>query len=378
MSSPRIHRFILVAFLLKAFPVGAQYTFVKGDHVLEVSGKLTPYFNYRFYEADETDRKKNLMNVDFAVLQLQGVYQKKFNYELQVNFRDAYTLQEVGTDDIGFLMDARVEYSWKSANISFGFGKVPFSRASLVPIFESPFLQRPEMARGEVFIRRDVGLMLSHSFLDQRLRFVGGVYSGSGETVLAGDNDPSGKLEYIGRLEFDAPSRFRYREMDLNDVPVPVFSFGAGARYAEKTVTTGPDYEVRTVDGAKFGYSVDANVKYRGWSLMAEAIRFHIDPRTDERLLGYPTDYFMTGGCILQANKYVKSVKTLLAARYDEYNPSDLTDGDTRRTISVAVNYLINGTDAMLKAQYWYRLDLEQTDEPWADNQLRIGFQLQF
>jgi hypothetical protein len=42
------------------------------------------------------------------------------------------------------------------------------------------------------------------------------------------------------------------------------------------------------------------------------------------------------------------------------------------------VNYLINGTDAMLKAQYWYRLDLEQTDEPWADNQLRIGFQLQF
>lgn len=359
----------------------AQFSLLKGDNVLELSGILTTTFNYRFYNANQTDYKKNSFGLDYAVFRLDGIYKKDLHYELQFNLAKLSTTTSSTTEDPGSLMDAYFEYSGlsKYVNIKFGFTKLPFGRSSLIPTAESVFLQRPEVSRGDVFSRRDIGIALNKEFWKQRINIIAGIYSGVGEAILnGGDNDPNGKFEYIGRAEFSYPIKFRYREIDEIHVPKPVFGLGGGIRYSEKTIATGPDYSIRTIDGKKTSYSGDVNVKFKGISFLGEVYRFHMAPNNTGQLLGYPTTYFESAGYTAELNYFFKKHNSVLAFRYDEYNPSDLIKDDNERNISVGYNYLFSGMNSVFKVHYFYRLKRDDTKEKWANDQIRIAYQLQF
>lgn len=365
---------------LVAPTASAQYTLIKGDNVLEVSGMFSAYANYRFYPAGSTNYKKNSMTLDYAIVKFEGTKNRKLHYCFQFNLARLTMAAGGTTEDPGAVMDVFAEYTgFKYFDVKFGFFKIPFGFYSLLPVSESMFLQRPEMARGDVFSRRDMGVTLTRSFYNDRLMFVGGVFTGVGESILnGGDNDASGKLEYVGRVEAGYPIKSKYREVDIVGSPTPVFTVGAGMRYAEKATDTGTEYNINTINGKKTSYSADIRMRFRHLMIMAEIMQFHMVPADSARLLGLPTDYFNAGGFITGLSYYFKPVKTALGVRYDELNPNDLVKGDTRRTLSASLNYFFNEQNSAIKIHYFYRYKLQGTSTKWSPDQLRIAYQLMF
>ena len=233
----------------------AQYTLYKSKSYIEISGFLTSYYNYRFYPSTETDKRKNRFALDYAVFKMDGTVNKIWNYQLQLN---AAALADPTTSD-GFIMQASAAYNALKDNlqIELGYDKLPFSRSSMVANTESPFLQRPEIARGGAFSRRDIGTTITYSLLNKKINLYAGAYTGLGPQSLTGENDPSGKLEYIARAEFSYPARYRHAEVDLSHIHIPLVSVGINGRYAEKKSTSGIDYPILTMDGKKLSYGAD-------------------------------------------------------------------------------------------------------------------------
>jgi hypothetical protein len=256
--------------------------------------------------------------------------------------------------------------------------KIPFCRSSLVPNTESPFLQRPNVARGGTFSRRDLGATIRYSIFNKKINIYAGAFNGLGTQSLLGDNDQSGTLEYTGRLELSYPARYRHIETDLVHVKVPMFSIGVDGRYANKKTTFGVDYPYEILDGRKTSYSANADFAYQGFSLHAEAIQMKLKPNDTTLLFSKPTNYFMTGGVIASANYYIKKIKTIVAVRYDDFNPNDLVKGDKEASMSFALNYLMDGHRSCLKLQYWKRLKDKDANAVWSEDQLRLAYQLMF
>ncbi len=362
--------------MLLALQSTAQFTLYRGNSVMEFSGYVTTFYNYRFYPVGETDKKKNRFALDYAVFRIDGVHKKVWNYQIQINNAALFDKE---TSD-GFIMQADVAYNTLNDRLSVdvGFNKIPFSRSSLIPNVESPFLQRPQMARGGVFNRRDAGVTVRYSVLNKLINLYAGAYTGMASESLFGENDASGNLEWAGRAELSYPARYRHKEVDLTDVPVPVVTLGLNARQADKKTTAGIDYPYQTLKGKKLGYGGDVSAMWRGFTVTAEVLRFKMTPEETLLLYGKPTDYFMAGGVMLTANYYVKPIKSILAVRYDEFNPHDLVKGDKEATLSFGYNYLFDSMRAALKIHYFKRIKDKDASRVWNDDQLRVALQLQF
>jgi Phosphate-selective porin O and P len=369
---------VIIFFLVLSCSIdmAAQFSIATDNKSLQFSGYIVSFYNQRFYDANTTDHSKNRFNLDFAVFQMQGVTANRVRYELQLNFPAIYAVD--ATDE--FLMQATTEYRNKKNNfgIQVGYDKLPFSWASMMPQNESAFMQRAEVVRGKTFNRRDLGVTITQGFLNKRLLLIAGVYTGQGMQSIIGDNDPNGKFLYAGRLEASFPARYRNEEVDMNHTPIPRVCIGADGSYSEKTLTTGTDYPILTVNGTKTSYSGDVTASWRGFSMHLERITFRIQPNDTTVLLGKPTDYYLAQGVIAQCNYYSKKLKSIFALRYDEFNPNDLALGDNRETVSAAYNYLINGMNSSIKVHYFHRLKAENAAAPWSDDQLRIGWQVKF
>lgn len=366
--------FIVLALTFYNFAF-SQFTLYKGNNSLEISGCLTSFYNYRFYPSGNSDFKKNRFGLRDAQLQFEGRIGKKYEYELQLDFADIFS-KTVDVENPG-LMDANFTYKvFSGFSAKMGYQKLPYSRTSLVPFTYSPFFQSAEMTRGELFSRRDAGITLQYTCFKQLINLYGGIYSGLGESILTGDNDKSGKAEYLFRGDFSYPSRYRYREIDMNHTAIPMFTVGGNYRYAEKSTSLGQDFQIKTLDGYKTLYGFDFAMQYKGFSVQVEEHQMYGVPRNKSYLHGLNTHYFRAGGFLAQANYYIKKLKTALSVRYDEFNPNDLILGDTQKSISYGLNYFVDGTNSIIRIQYWQRLKQDITDAKWTDDQIRIGWTL--
>jgi hypothetical protein len=365
--------FVLSLFFLRS--VFSQFTLYKGDNSIEISGCLTSFYNYRFYPTSTSDFKKNRFGLRDAQLQFEGRIGKKYEYELQLDFADIFSKIE-DVENPG-LMDANFTYKiFSGFSTKIGFQKLPYSRSSLVPFVYSPFFQRAEMIRGELFSRRDAGITFQYTFMKQLINLYGGIYSGLGESILIGDNDRSGKSEFLGRIDISFPSRFRYRELDMNHSAIPMFSLGGNYRYSEKGTSLGQDFQIKTLDGYKSLYGFDFAMQFKGFSAQIEAHQMYGVPKNPSYLQGLNTRYFKAGGILAQVNYYFKKIKSSFSVRYDEFNPSDLILGDTQKSISYGFNYFLDGTNSIIRIQYWQRLKQDITNSKWTDDQIRIGWTL--
>ena len=357
--------------------VNAQFSLEKGYSNLEISGDIQSYFNYRFLKSGETDYKKNRFAVDYAEINFKGYISKYWKYEIEANVIGIPTNSLV--EDNGFINEANVVYRGFGPylDIEAGYSKLPFSRASMLSKLNSAFLQRPEMARGDVFSRRDVGVTAIVHALDQKVEASFGMYNGLGEGSLGNDNDSKGNFEYVSRVEFNYPSPLGNEALDRVNSPVPVFCIAGNARYADKAIVTGTEYGIKTIVGKKFSYGGDLALKYKGFQATFELLQFRMQPddSTDILLQGKPTNYVLSGGYVAELNYYSQKYRTALAVRYDEYNPSDLIKGDTRKNLCFAINYFTRG-NSTFRVQYWHRLNLDSTNEPWADEQIRLAWLL--
>ena len=373
----------------------SQVTISNGVHNLEISGSISGYYNYRILKPDASNQElnKNRFRLRDAQIQLEGRVGRTWEYELQLDIADIASGQSMIDGENPGLMDAYVIYKGiKYFDIQAGFGKTPYSRNSMVPFVFSPYWQRAQIVRGDIFTRRDVGITLSQSFWKQRINLYGGVYNGLGEISLRGDNDATGSVEYIARADFAYPARFRYREIDDRQVPIPMFQVGINGRYTKRNLPeggtfpafSGGEYGLRVLDGERYVYGLDAAFIYKGLSGSFEIHQYRGQPRLESHplLQGLPIEqterYFLAGGWVGQLNYFWKSWKTILSVRYEQLDLNDLITGRSER-LSFAVAYQINGFNSMLKFQYFNILREEELIDPlrWTE-QFRIGWQFLF
>ena len=148
--------------------INGQLTLSNGHHVLEITGAATTYYNNRFLKSTQTDHKKNRFKLRDAQIQLEGRIGDDYEYELQFDLVDLATSSK-DPENPG-VMDCYMIYKGLNfMEIIVGWGKTPYSRSSLIPFIYSPYWQRPEFLRGDIFARRDVGVTLQGSYLKQRL-----------------------------------------------------------------------------------------------------------------------------------------------------------------------------------------------------------------
>lgn len=386
-----VYTLCIVLFSIAAF---SQVTIQNGNHVLEISGSTSTYANYRELKPTSNNRNKDRFRLRDAQLQLEGRVGNIWEYELQVDFVDLASSSTgiVDAENPG-LMDAHITYKgldW--FEIKAGFGKLDYSRSSLVPFIYTPYWQRAQIARGDVFSRRDVGVQLSKSFWKQRVYVSGGVYTGLGEISLRGDNDASGQPEFVGRAEFAYPSRFRHRDIDDRITPIPMFALGVNARYTDKSQPDGRvlpadaagEFGWRVIDGKRYAYGFDLAFQYMGFSAQFEMHQLRAEPSkvTDPLFVGLSPQqtggYVLAGGYLAQINYFYKDIKTIFSLRYEELDLNDLVAGKSQR-LSPAIAYQLNGYNAMIKFQYFNNLGTQEAVDPLRWNeQFRLGIQLTF
>lgn len=370
----------------------AQITLGTKDHVIELSGQLSTFYNYRFQEVGNSTLDHNRFDLRDAIIQLEGRTRSAFGYELQMDFADLMQNQGVITDfENPGLMDAFMFKQFHNFEIRAGYMKVPYSWQSLVPFFRSPFWQRAEISRGDFFSRRDVGILLHTDLLHKLIEIDAGVFNGTGEASLRGRNDASGAPEFIGRAFLSWPARYRYQYFDLVHVPVPVLGLGLNGRYTRRDLPAGEAFPtgtngafgLRMIDGTKASSSVDFNFQFRGFSLNAELHRIVSSPFDTSSFLfrgtpfSFNQGYITTGALVLQTQYFFRKIKTGVAARFEDLNIHDLAPGNTQR-LSLALMWMPRSYSSALKIQFTRIL----TREALADIQypafIRAGWQWKF
>lgn len=370
-----------------AISVSAQLTIGNGHHILEITGAATTYFNHRILKADKDDFKKNRFKLRDAQIQLEGRIGNEYEYELQFDLVDlAKSSLEPDPENPG-LMDCFIIYKGlKFFDIKLGWSKTPYSRSSLIPFIYSPYWQRPEFLRGDIFARRDVGMTLQGTYWKQRLNLFLGAYTGLGEISLKGNNDNSGKLEYIARIEVAYPSRYKYRSIDNTLSPQPIFVIGLNTRYANKRLNGGGfpaystgEYNIKVIDGRRLCYGLDVAGQYNGFSGQFEWHYMYAEPQfiNNPLLYGRSTTFFTMNGFSGELSYFLKKSNLILSSRFEQFDLSDLVQGKSQR-IYGAIAYQLNDFDSMIKFQYWGILSEESNDPlKWTD-QFRIGWCFRF
>jgi hypothetical protein len=388
------------AFLLSAFTLFSctnafsQVTLSSGKHVLEISGGISTYYNYRSMKPGQLDESKNRFKLRDAQIELEGRIGPNFEYGLKVDLADmaANNSTDVIDPENPGLMEAIIKYKGLHfLDVELGYGKLYYSRNALVPFDYSPYWQRAELTRGSIFSTRDAGITLMKNFWKQRANVYVGAYTGLGELSLTGDNDPSGNLEFVGRVDVSYPARYRYRDIDDRHTPIPMFSVGINGRYMNKKLPAGEvfptnatgEYGLKVIDGKRYVYGLDASFQYMGFSGQFEIHQIKAEPQDPNDVLfqNYTPQqtkgYVLAGGYMAQLNYFITPLKTIVSARYEQLDLSDLAKDHSER-FSPAIAYQVNGYNAMIKFQY-FKIWKEETIDPlkW-DEQFRIGMQLQF
>lgn len=372
----------------------AQLTITNGKHILEISGGASTYYNYRSLKDGVTDKSKDRFKLRDAQIELEGRVGTDFEYGLKVDFADIAAnngVTAIDPENPG-LMEASVTYKGlEFMDVEMGYGKLYYSRNALVPFDFSPYWQRAELTRGSIFATRDVGITIMKNFWKQRVNAYLGAYTGLGELSLKGDNDPSGNLEYVGRIDISYPSCYRYREIDDRITPIPMFSFGINGRFMNKKLPAGEvfpadaasEYGLKVIDGKRYVYGLDASFQYMGFSAQFEIHQIKAEPQNPNDPLfqnltpAQTKDYLLAGGYVAQVNYFIKPLKTILSARFEELDLNDLVKGNSQR-FSPAIAYQINGYNAMIKFQYFKICKEDSIDLLKWNEQMRIGMQFQF
>src|SRR5690606_4134466 len=113
------------------------------------------------------NKNKDRFKLRDARFFIEGRIGNTYEYKLQAD------LSSLGATEVDpespALYDAYITYKgFEPVNITVGYGKLPYSRASMVAFANSPYWQRAEVVRGDLFPRRDVGITLDKSLWKSR------------------------------------------------------------------------------------------------------------------------------------------------------------------------------------------------------------------
>lgn len=392
--------FLIVISIGLASPVKAQVTFTNGENVLELSGTLAAYYNWRFLNSSQAsnhisnvatnplDMKHNTFGLGTARLNLAGMYTNKWEYRLEVDM-DALGQPSDAADAGNYtpLLNAYIVYKpFNGFSAKFGYAKLPYSANNMAYYPQQPYWHRAQIVSGDIFSRRDLGITLRQSLLQDHMNIYAGLYSGQGEYILTnvttGNTDGNGKPEVVARIDFST-NKYDFNSIyDSRNSARPVVSVGFNGRYVERTQTIAglSDYDLKIISGTKRIIGMDAAFAWKGFSAQFEMHQLIITPTNGDttRLLGKNTSYFRAGGLFGQLNYYNRKLRSGLYVRYDNFIPNDLIQNNMEQSISFGYNFFLKGYKSMLRTQYTYRLDKNNTALLKTYDEFRIGWQFMF
>ena len=176
----------LISFVILCFIYTSNYSqigFVHNGHSLEVTGLVTATFTNRD-NVNIHNKYLNFFDARNAQLRLEYNY-KIVRCVVQADIA-SLTLGNFDPENLG-LMDIWFQVKPVGAlKVRAGFFKVRYSRSSLVSEYDSPFFNRSEICRGQIFGSRDFGLNVNYAFFRGLLNVNVGTYTGLAETSLKG------------------------------------------------------------------------------------------------------------------------------------------------------------------------------------------------
>ncbi len=374
---------LILALLLCATASKAQYSIAYPDGRLELEGRLRLGWHHRFlFEGDE-DGNKNRFYVQQARLKFSGtLYDSRMAWETQFELRGYNGLEreEDHEDDYQGFEAKDLHLSWRPSNqvtLRLGQQKIPYGRKQMVPQHAHSMVKRADIVDG-FLPGRDRGLMLRARTPGRDFLLFAGLFTGNGENLKY--NDPAGR--YLGslRLEWQPLGEIGKSEGDYGRSPRPLLLAGVNVARSHDSVIRGSEereYQ-RGIDGRKLLYGADLSLKWRGLFLLFEADRARMSPAAGVE--------YLAGGIVAQASYYMEpallpgDTGIEFVIQYDEFNPSDQTDGplkDTQRTVTTGINLLPDGHDLKVMLDYFHRLKIRDEDpNPWKENEVRLIVQL--
>jgi hypothetical protein len=179
--------------------------------------------------------------------------------------------------------------------------------------------------------------------------------------------------------------------VDINHSVIPLFALAVNGRYTKRNMPIGStfppgstgEFGIKMINGEKYVYGADASFQYKGFSLQAEAHQIKGIPNdtVSSLLMGTPQSfnkgYFLAGAFVAQASYYIKPVRTVISFRFENLNINDLVDGYTER-YAAACAYRFKKSNAILKAQYYFFGKQDAQADLKYNQQIRIGYQINF
>jgi len=309
------------------------------------------------------------------------------------------------------LLDWNFQFTrWRWANIWAGQYKVLFNRAQINSTASMQFAERAlvmDAFTASGLNRRDIGITLLND-PDLPVNYYFGVFNGQGpnvtglgsfqsEDVNGGDNfrgrqyavganfrNNANELMYVARLNWNILGIPGYAEGDLAYSQTPQLSVGGGYAY-NPAINTSSAYDsldpansnfslqsdltdltiakrqlAATGNGRLLGngvmnlttWTVDANIKYRGWSLHSEFF-FRNNTLREQVIRNIPRQLGNSTGWYVQSGYYLIPKRLEIAVRYAYWDPDTKASEDLIKQFDAALTYSFHSTyDHKIVFQY--------------------------
>lgn len=261
-----------------------------------VGGLLQTIGDYQF----ERTAGENGFSVGNARLQVKGVFDGKFGYQLQTNFINSPSV-----------LDANVYYKLSPYfSIKTGLFKAPFSYEYLTGAAAIDFVNRSSVVN-QLAPKRQVGVQFYGSLDEGRFKYSGGVFNGNG---FGPNENADDNFLYSARLEANS---------GVEDHTKDGFMLGLNTSYEQSDVVGSGAGLLSQTEGEQFLLGADTRIIYDKMMLAGEFIYSTINDNSGSQ--SNPFGYYVTGG-------YYVTPKTQLLARWDQVD-GDLIGSDSESIV---------------------------------------------
>lgn len=265
-----------------------------------IGGLLQTVGDYQF----DSTVEGNGFSAGNARLQVKGLLDDKFGYQLQTNFINSPAV-----------LDANMYYNiTPTFSVKTGLFKAPFSYEYLTGAAAIDFVNRSSVVN-QLAPKRQVGVQFQGSMDEGRFKYSGGVFNGNGFGPNQNDDN---QFLYTARLEANSGVG-----SGLEDG----FMMGLNAAYEQSENASSGAGLLSDIEGEQLLLGADTRMSYNKMMLAGEFLYSTISADTG---IDYnPFGYYLTGG-------YFVTPKTQLLARWD-YFDGDLI-GSSSESIIAGIN----------------------------------------
>lgn len=306
---------------------------------LEISNRVQVRFteelpddNTRLAGTADAGDQRGSFRIRRAKLKLEGwMIRSWLTYEVQMNW-PAVTGTNVGAllEDAAFDVDFSKGKGTFRAHI--GQFKPPFGAQEMTSSGNQQFVDRA-LVSNSFFRGRETGVALWGALPSNKIEWRVGMFNGNGLTRTTNDND---KFQYNARVMWQ-PNGSQvlnqrawitgalYSESDFESTTAPIYAIGLNWENQNNfNATTGNDQKWNA-------YSVDGIYKFKGFSVNGMYSLAKRQPETGAK-------FDATGGFV-QAGKLFSRRRYEVAARYGQFDPTDLVDRNITSEARGAFNY---------------------------------------